>query len=188
LRISSTFGPVHRKNDAQTSASNGEPRAAQRLLSGRLSCHRPGNSLARGFAARCCILALSPAGHRDYGVASSNGNRRDHNAEAFMSTQKIIAVAAVAAVAILTIGSATAQSPVEIKRKAQVADARPPTKVTVRKRSFLDPGTATKTGTEHYMDYATPPGDPLGRFQNNYGITWTRSPFPSCFDLAGFCH
>jgi hypothetical protein len=106
-----------------------------------------------------------------------------------MSTQKIIAVAAVAVAAILTIGSAAAQNAGEVKRKAQVADARPPTaKVTVRKRSFLDPGTATKTGTEHYMDYALPPGDPMGRFQNNYGITWERSPFPSCFDLAGFCH
>ena len=104
-----------------------------------------------------------------------------------MSTQKIIAVAAVAAAAVLTIGSAAAQTASEVRRKAQVADARPPAKVTVRKRSFLDPGTATKTGTEHYMDYALPPGDPMGRFQNNYGITWERSPFPSCFDLAGFC-
>jgi hypothetical protein len=65
---------------------------------------------------------------------------------------------------------------------------RPPAKVTVRKRSYLDPGTETKARDEHYQDYAFPPGgtsytaDP-----NDFKINWTRMPFPSCFDLAGFC-
>jgi hypothetical protein len=64
---------------------------------------------------------------------------------------------------------------------------RPPARVTVRRRSFLDPGTETKSRSEHYQDYAFPPGDPNSRFSNNYGITFMRSPFPSCFDLPGFC-
>ena len=62
-------------------------------------------------------------------------------------------------------------------------------KVTVRRRSFLDPGTETKTHQEHDRDYAYPPGDHFygvagpGDFRVNY----TRMPFPSCFDLPGYC-
>jgi hypothetical protein len=70
----------------------------------------------------------------------------------------------------------------------QAADAnRPPARVTVRKRSYLDPGTETKAHAEHYMDYAFPPGDPTFISPQNYLINFTRSPLPSCFDLAGFC-
>jgi hypothetical protein len=65
--------------------------------------------------------------------------------------------------------------------------SRPPARVTVQRRSYLDPGTETKAHSEHYQDYAFPPGDPNSRFSNDYGITFTRSPLPSCFDLAGFC-
>jgi hypothetical protein len=68
-----------------------------------------------------------------------------------------------------------------------VAMNRPPTRVTVRRRSFLDPGTETKTHQEHFLDYAFPPGDQFSRFQNDYNFTSIRNPFPSCLDLAGFC-
>ena len=68
-----------------------------------------------------------------------------------------------------------------------VAMNRPPTRVTVRRRSYLDPGTETKTHQEHFLDYAYPAGDPFSRFQNDYNFTSIRNPFPSCLDLAGFC-
>jgi hypothetical protein len=45
-----------------------------------------------------------------------------------------------------------------------------PAKVTVRRRSFLDPGTETKTHREHDRDYAFPPGDP------KYGV-WGPNDF-----------
>jgi hypothetical protein len=77
-----------------------------------------------------------------------------------------------------------------VKRKpTQVAVAgRPAAKVTVRKRSYLDPGTETKRGDEHYMDYALPsyggshvPGPGDSRFD------FIRMPFPTCFDLGSAC-
>ncbi len=68
-----------------------------------------------------------------------------------------------------------------------VAMNRPPARVTVRRRSYLDPGTETKTHQEHFLDYAYPPSDPFSRFQNDYNFTSIRNPFPSCLDLAGFC-
>jgi hypothetical protein len=77
-----------------------------------------------------------------------------------------------------------------VKRKP-VVQAGNPARVTVRKRSYLDPGTETKTHAEHFLDYAFPPSNSpsgLDRFLNNYTITFTNSPLPSCLDLAGFCH
>ena len=59
--------------------------------------------------------------------------------------------------------------------------------VTPRHRSYLDPGTETKTHQEHFLDHAYPPSDPFSRFQNDYNFTSIRNPFPSCLDLAGFC-
>jgi hypothetical protein len=77
------------------------------------------------------------------------------------------------------------------KRSTQVAVAGPPAaRVTVRKRSYLDPGTETKTHAEHSLDYAFPPSESrnrMDRFLNDYNITFTRNPIPGCLDLAGFC-
>jgi methylthioribose-1-phosphate isomerase len=89
----------------------------------------------------------------------------------------------------------TAQAPVAKKKpvQTQVANARPPAKVTVRKRSYLDPGTETKTHAEHYQDYAFPPGDSNRNAPGAIGgagdsrFDWNRMPFPSCIDLLGFC-
>jgi len=64
---------------------------------------------------------------------------------------------------------------------------RPPARVTVRRRSYLDPGTETKTHQDHYMDYAFPPGDSVFGDPTDFRLNWTRAPFPSCYDLAGFC-
>jgi hypothetical protein len=75
------------------------------------------------------------------------------------------------------------------------AVVRPPARVTVRKRSYLDPGTETKARAEHYSDYAYSPKNGLAPFRNstlfNSGpalpFIHDRMPFPSCLDLSGFC-
>jgi hypothetical protein len=64
---------------------------------------------------------------------------------------------------------------------------RPPARVTVRRRSYLDPGTETKTHQDHYMDYAFPPGDTVFGDPTDFRLNWTRAPLPSCYDLPGFC-
>jgi hypothetical protein len=119
-----------------------------------------------------------------------------------MSAHKLTAIT-VAAVAAAILALATAPSEAQttdtksqataVKRKpapTQVAVAgRPPAKVTVRQRSYLDPGTETKARNEHYQDYAFPPGG-TGSFLPGPGdsrIDFTRMPFPSCFDLWGAC-
>jgi|SRR5215813_12146195 len=67
------------------------------------------------------------------------------------------------------------------------------TRITVRPRSFLDPGTATLPLAQKYRDYAEPvgtyPGEyfPSAAFQNNFTHSWSRMPFPTCFDAPGFC-
>ena len=114
-----------------------------------------------------------------------------------MSARKltVLFVAGVAAVTLaLATGPSEAQTPADqvtaAKRKpTQVAVAgRPAARVTVRKRSYLDPGTDTKRGDEHYMDYTNPspasshvPGPGDSRFD------FMRMPFPTCFDLGSAC-
>jgi len=111
-----------------------------------------------------------------------------------MFTYKFMAVVVAGlATTALTFATVTAEaqappSTTVKKKPAQVAvESRAAARLTVRKRSFLDPGTETKARAEHYQDYAFPPGDSFSRFQNDYNITTIRNPFPSCFDLAGFC-
>ena len=73
--------------------------------------------------------------------------------------------------------------------------ARPPARVTVRKRSYLDPGTETKARAEHYTDYANPvesgfaPFRYSTLFKNGPALPFIhdRMPFPGCLDLSGFC-
>jgi hypothetical protein len=86
-----------------------------------------------------------------------------------------------------TVNQATA-----VKKKpapTQVAVVgRPPAKVTVRKRSYLDPGTETKRGDEHYMDYANPsPASSHVPGPGDSRIDFMRMPFPTCFDLGSAC-
>jgi hypothetical protein len=69
-----------------------------------------------------------------------------------------------------------------------IVAGRPPARVTVRKRSFLDPGTESRRPLERRWDYAYPAGDPFPQFLNNYNFTFTRSPLPSCFDIPNYCH
>ena len=98
---------------------------------------------------------------------------------------------------VLTAAPSEAQTPTAKKNQAataQQAVTKPPgARVTVQRRSFLDPGTETKTLDAHYQDYAFPPGDPGGAgksnlFIQNYNVNYQlRNPFPNCFDLRGFC-
>jgi hypothetical protein len=98
----------------------------------------------------------------------------------------------------LTAAQGEAQTPTAQKQQVAgpqqaAATTRPPARVTVRKRSFLEPGTETKTLDGHYQDYAFPPGDATGAgrstlFQQNYNVNYQlRNPFPNCFDLPGYC-
>jgi hypothetical protein len=68
---------------------------------------------------------------------------------------------------------------------------RPPAKVTVVRRSYLDPGTAQKLPLqEHYHDYAFPPDSASSIFYDptDWRVNYhNRTPFPNCFDLPGFC-
>jgi hypothetical protein len=64
---------------------------------------------------------------------------------------------------------------------------RAATRVTVRPRSYLDPGTETKQYDQHYTDYAFPPGGSWSyQNRNDYGITWTRAPLPDPWDIPGW--
>lgn len=64
------------------------------------------------------------------------------------------------------------------------------TRITVRPRSFLDPGTATKRYSESYTDYALPPDRYLGEYlvdRYDWKQSWSRMPFPDCVDLPNYC-
>ena len=60
------------------------------------------------------------------------------------------------------------------------------TRITVRPRSFLDPGTATKGAYDyHYHDYALPPNYSVYYDRNDWKGSWSRMPLPGPFDLPG---
>jgi hypothetical protein len=108
-----------------------------------------------------------------------------------MSTQKLTAIILVGIAFALasTPGEAAKKKPVEAGQR--VASVGHPARVTVRKRSFLDPGTATPPGGEHNLDYAFPiyggsrnPTNNLNLF--NFGFD-NRMPIPTCFDVPGMC-
>jgi hypothetical protein len=99
----------------------------------------------------------------------------------------------VAAAAIATIALALAAAPAgaDAKKKYVTRDGRivsvdrAPTRLTVRPRSFLDPGTETKQLNEHYADYAFPPL--YTPFPDQGGIIgFWRAPLPSPIDLPQY--
>jgi hypothetical protein len=119
-----------------------------------------------------------------------------------MQATKLSAMSAAfiaAAVVALTAVPSQAQTAAPEVRPAPVRAAvvvRPPARVTVRKRSYLDPGTETKRRAEHYHDYAYPspeygfaPFRYSTLFKNGPALPFMhdRMPFPTCLDLAGFC-
>jgi ABC-type transport system substrate-binding protein len=116
-----------------------------------------------------------------------------------MRAYKLTAVMlAAVATAVLALASTPSEAQTTTAQKRQetsrVATAgRTPARVTVRKRTYLDPGTATRARAEHYSDYAYPPDNSVMMnstlFNSGPGLPVmnNRMPFPNCFDLAGFC-
>jgi hypothetical protein len=114
--------------------------------------------------------------------------------QAYKFSAVMAAVVAAAIVVFATAPSEAQTTTAQAQGATRVAAAgRPPARVTVRKRSYLDPGTETKRHAEHYSDYAYPPGNSvyLNSTVFNSGpalpFLHNRMPFPNCFDLAGFC-
>jgi len=115
-----------------------------------------------------------------------------------LMTVTVLSAAALAALTAVT--PASAQAPqrryVDNTERITVIDqfGRRTTRITVRPRSFLDPGTAQARPYEYsYSDYAVPPqtypGEyfPSQTFQNDWKHSWSRMPFPNCADLPGYC-
>jgi hypothetical protein len=64
------------------------------------------------------------------------------------------------------------------------------TRITVRPRSFLDPGNNVEPYSQHYTDYAMQPDSYPGEYlydRNDWRSSWSRMPIPTCFDLPGMC-
>ncbi len=109
----------------------------------------------------------------------------------------VAAVIASAAAAFTTAPSQAQTAAPEVRPGAVRAAAvvRAPARVTVRKRSYLDPGTETKARAQHYTDYAYPVENGFAPFRystlfkNGPALPFIhdRMPFPNCLDLAGFC-
>ncbi len=98
------------------------------------------------------------------------------------------AVVAIAAATLATAPSADAQAPTSVRPHG-------PVRVTVHKRSYLHPGTETKTYAEHDSDYFRSPTHGFAPrrdstlFLNGASSPFIhdRMPFPNCLDLPGFC-
>jgi hypothetical protein len=106
------------------------------------------------------------------------------------------AIIATATLAFTILPSQGQTAPEALPGIRAAAPVRPPAKVTVRKRSYLDPGTETKARGEHYLDYAQPdieygfaPRRNSTLFLNSPSLPFIhdRMPFPTCLDLPGFC-
>jgi hypothetical protein len=95
----------------------------------------------------------------------------------------------VAAAAIATVALAFAAAPADaaVKKKYVYAGA-PSARVTVHRRSFLDPGTETLQYDQHYTDYAFSPYlAPRQPYPNQGGIVgFWRTPLPAPIDLPSF--
>jgi hypothetical protein len=115
-----------------------------------------------------------------------------------MRLMTVAVLSAAALVALTTVTPASAQAP---QRRYQPRDTteritvidqngRRTTRITVRPRSFLDPGTASRPGWDHYTDYVQVPGTYAGEYLNDrydWKQSWSRMPLPSCTDLPSYC-
>ena len=109
---------------------------------------------------------------------------------------KLNSLAAVAVLAVLTVALSIPAEAAKRNRQPVYYDAsgrqvaiggKPPTRFTVRPRSYLNPGTETKQYDQHYADYAFPPGGSISyQNRNNYDHTWTRNPLSDPFDIPGW--
>jgi hypothetical protein len=114
---------------------------------------------------------------------------------------RLMTVAVLSGVALATVIPASAQAPqrryyADNTERITIIDqyGRRTTRLTVRPRSFLDPGTAqVRPYEKSYTDYAVPPqtypGEyfPSASFRYDPKTSWSRMPFPTCFDLPGYC-
>jgi hypothetical protein len=106
----------------------------------------------------------------------------------------VTVLAAVATTAVVALATAPCDAQTPAQARAARA-AHPPARVTVRKRSYLDPGTETKRRAEHYHDYVYSPIHGMAPMRNSTlflngaasPFVHDRGPFPNCLDLAGFC-
>src|SRR5256885_8964878 len=99
-------------------------------------------------------------------------------------------------VAAVTIG--TLATPAEAQRRVYRGDqteritiidenGRARTRITVRPRSFLDPGTEVKPGERKFTDYVTPPTYTSGSAYASWDPTGIhRFPLPMPFELPGY--
>lgn len=61
------------------------------------------------------------------------------------------------------------------------------TKITVRPRSYLDPGSESLPFDQHYHDYAVNVGrDSIFHDRNDFKASFSRMPLPGRYDLPGF--
>jgi hypothetical protein len=111
-----------------------------------------------------------------------------------MTSAALVAVSLTTLVAIPLAVPASAQSPRYGNRTETITvvdeNGRRHTRITVRPRSFLDPGTATRTLAGHERDYAEPAGTYPGEYlvdRYDWKSSWSRMPFPTCFDAPGYC-
>jgi hypothetical protein len=107
-----------------------------------------------------------------------------------------VAVLSVAALAALTaVTPASAQAPrryADNTERITVIDqyGHRTTRITVRPRSFLDPGNNVEPYSQHYTDYVQQPDTRLGEYlydRTDWRSSWSRMPFPTCFDVPGMC-
>jgi hypothetical protein len=108
-----------------------------------------------------------------------------------MCLKTLAVLSAVSLVTLATVLPAAAQSP----RRSQAGQTeritvvdesgRRTTRITVRPRSFLDPGTESKTFDRHYTDYALPPNYNAYYDRTDWKGSWERMPLPGGFDLPG---
>ena len=119
-----------------------------------------------------------------------------------MRLMTVTVLSAAALVALTAVTPASAQAPqqrryVDNTERITVIDryGRRTTRITVRPRTFLDPGFAQARPYEKsYTDYAVPPQTYPGEyfagdqnFRYHHTTSWSRMPFPTGSDLAGFC-
>jgi hypothetical protein len=106
-----------------------------------------------------------------------------------MRLTRFAALSTVAVVTLAQVVPAAAQTrsypPGQTERITVVDETgRRTTRITVRPRSYLDPGTATRDAFQyHYMDYAVVPNYSVYYDRNDWKGSWSRMPLPGPFDV-----
>ena len=112
-----------------------------------------------------------------------------------MRLMTVAVLSAASLVALSALTPASAQAPRRYGRDTEsitVIDqyGHRTTRITVRPRSFLDPGNNVEPYSQHYTDYAIQPDSYAGEYlydRTDWRSSWSRMPIPTCFDLPGMC-